>query len=281
MKISIVIPVYNEEDTLRECLEAVALLRPRADEVIVVDNNSTDETYEIASSFDFVKLLREDRQGVVYARTAGFDASKGDIIARIDADTLLPKDWVKQVRAVFKDDRLMAASGKAQYYGASLAHVFNAVDLYFRRSLSRQLDGRLYLWGANMAIKREAWERVKDSLCYQKDIHEDYDVAIHLQRLNMRVAFDERLVAQVSSRRIDMNFLGFMAYVWKSPSTYAKHKESVYRAMMPIVITCAIGYLPARVLYRGYDPVKDSFSFTKLLSQSDKLTRVDPTVNVA
>src|SRR5487761_1699776 len=97
MKISIVIPVYNEADNLSACLDAISNLEVMPYEVIVVDNNSTDNTVAIANLYDFVTVAHESRQGVVHARTKGFNLAKGDIIARIDADSVLPYDWTINV----------------------------------------------------------------------------------------------------------------------------------------------------------------------------------------
>ena len=281
MKISIIIPVYNEADTLRDCLDAISLMKIKPLEVIVVDNNSYDDTFDIAESYSFVKAVKEQKQGVVYARTKGFNLAHGDIIARIDADTILPADWIKNLKKIFKDDTLAATSGVADYYNVAYSNIFNAIDIHFRRKLAKELEGKMYLWGANMAIRKDAWNKVKAKLCFEKNIHEDYDLAIHLQELGMKVSFDERITAKVSSRRIDTNFVSFIKYVWKSPSTYARHNQKVYLNMMPVVATCIIGYLPGRILYRGYDPIKEAFSINKLLEPNKELSRIDPTVNVA
>jgi len=279
MKISIIIPVYNEAEHLGACLAAIAAQTVTPYEVIVVDNNSTDASVAVASSYDFVTLLREPRQGVVHARTRGFDVASGDIIARIDADTLLATDWVAQARAVFNDPDVDAVSGVALYYNVAAAPLFDAIDLFFRRRLSRQLKDRVFLWGANMALRRGAWERVRPALCQRGGLHEDYDIAIHLQELGGRVVFDERLRAQVSSRRIDVGYLDFMRYVWVSPRTYAQHGIRGRRHMYSVVLVCAAGYLPARMLHRGYDPVLDRWS--KVFEPTSALPRVDPTANVA
>ncbi|HET6924501.1 MAG TPA: glycosyltransferase family A protein, partial [Candidatus Saccharimonadales bacterium] len=86
LTISLVIPVYNEEDHLDACLRSVMAQRIPFDEIVVVDNNSTDKTLWIARTFPNVRIVRETRQGVVHARSTGFDHARGDIIARIDAD---------------------------------------------------------------------------------------------------------------------------------------------------------------------------------------------------
>lgn len=281
MKISIVIPVYNEATQLGACLEAIAAQSIAPYEVIVVDNNSTDASATVARSFDFVTLLHEPRQGVLHARTRGFDAAQGDIIARIDADSLLATDWLSAVRAVFADKTVDAVSGVALYYNVAVAQLFNAIDLFFRRRLSWQLKDRVFLWGANMAMRRSAWQLVKPRLCHRGGMHEDYDIAIHLQELGGRVTFDERLRAGVSSRRIDSGYLDFMRYVWVSPATYAQHGIRGSRHMHPLVAVCAIGYLPVRLLHRGYDPELDRFTWSKAFAPAPVIARVDPTTNVA
>lgn len=281
MKISIVIPVYNEADSLAACLQAIAHQTLKPYEVIVVDNNSDDGTRSVAASFGFVKLIKEKRQGVIHARTRGFDAAKGDIIARIDGDSILPANWVETVANIFETSDTDAVSGTALYYNVALPHVFNQIDIFFRRRLSWQLSGHLFLWGANMAMKREAWTKVKSSLCSRGGMHEDFDIAIHLQRLGGKVTFDERLEAYVSSRRIEASFWDFMKYAWLNPSTYAQHNINVKRYLYPIILICAVGYWPSYMLHKGYNPDTERFSLTKLLLTPAGVARVDPTANVA
>jgi glycosyltransferase involved in cell wall biosynthesis len=279
MKISIIIPVYNEADQLSDCLDSIAALSIKPHEVIVVDNNSSDETASIAEQYSFVRLINEAKQGVVHARKTGFDLASGDIIARIDGDTILPRDWIDNIQDVFSDPSLDAASGVAMYYGVAADNVINAVDLFFRRRLSRQLKDRIYLWGANMAIRKDAWGKVRLSLCQRGDLHEDFDIAIHLQAIGCNVSFDERLKAYVSSRRIDTGFITFMRYVMVSPRTYSKHGVNVKRYMYPVVFVCALGYVPGYLLHRGYDEQIGRFSWVQLLLAKTE-ARVDPTANV-
>jgi len=73
------------------------------------------------------KLVKEQKQGVVYARTKGFNLAHGDNFARIDADTILPLDWIKNLKKIFKDDTLAATSGVADYYNVAYSNIFNAI----------------------------------------------------------------------------------------------------------------------------------------------------------
>lgn len=115
MKLSFVIPAYNEEAMIHGCLASIVGELAKGSynaEVLVVNNSSTDRTKEIALSFPHVTVVDEMRKGLVFARRAGFLASSGDIIANVDADTRLTKGWVDTVMREFtKDEKLVALSG--------------------------------------------------------------------------------------------------------------------------------------------------------------------------
>ena len=93
VRISFVVPAYNEEALLPACLQAIQAEVERSGanaEIVVVDNASTDRTAQVARAFPGVAVVHEPRKGLVQARKAGFEASSGVLVANIDADTLLP-----------------------------------------------------------------------------------------------------------------------------------------------------------------------------------------------
>lgn len=278
--VSIVIPVYNEAEQLGVCLEAIAAQTVTPYEVIVVDNNSTDGTAAATRRFGFVTLLQESKQGVVHARNHGFDTAKGEIIARIDADTILPLGWIAQVQSIFQSPtRVSAVSGAPHYYDFPLARLADAVDWPLRARLARKLKRTNFLWGANMAVRRSDWLKVRGVLCSAQGMHEDFDLGIHLQEYGLDVVYDEQLVAGVSSRRIDNRFRSFVRYTLVSPRTYALHGLRSRYHMYPTLFVCWACYLPARLIYRAYNPTTKSYSLGQLLSASSG--RVDPTTNTA
>jgi len=111
MKVSIIIPTYNEEKCLPECLDSIFDLDYSKEdiEVIVVDNGSTDGTREIAKSCG-AEVLRDDSMNVSGLRNLGASQAKGDILAFVDADCIVSKDWLKNA-SKYSDDITVAAWG--------------------------------------------------------------------------------------------------------------------------------------------------------------------------
>ncbi len=115
--ISFVVPAYNEETLIASCLASIRAEIARTGcraEIIVVDNNSTDGTRRIASSIPGVLIVDERQRGLVQARRAGCLAANGELIANIDADTMLTEGWLRRALSEFScSPDLVALSGRA------------------------------------------------------------------------------------------------------------------------------------------------------------------------
>jgi len=194
--ISVVIPAFNEAHIIARCLGALAAQSDPADEIIVVDNASADDTVAIASRFDGVRVITEPRAGVTYARSAGFDAARGDVIARIDADSLVTPDWIHRLRAAFDCADLDALGGGAGIAELSPGHLcwFRWWYRGFRFWHERSIGVRPMLYGFNSAMRREAWERARPLVAADDEmVSDDVDVTIALLRTGHRLRFDPRL----------------------------------------------------------------------------------------
>ncbi|MEV4629908.1 glycosyltransferase family A protein [Micromonospora sp. NPDC049523] len=258
-RVSIVVPVHNEEESIGPCLDAVLRQTTPADEIIVVDNASTDATRaRLARYADRVVLLTEPRLGVLHARDRGLTAATGDVIGRIDADTRLPPYWVEMVRGLFADGTVAAVTGPVTYYDIRFPVALNAVDLVLRRAWAllpsrRRLD---WLFGANMAVRARAWHAVRADLCDDRRYHEDLDLGIHLHRAGHRVVFAAGLRAGTSARRFRNRPADFWAYLRMIDASYASHSgragsASYWRAWLTtrLIMLC---YLPFRALHRAH-----------------------------
>ncbi len=95
-KISVVIPVYNAENHLRECVASLLAQTETDCEFIFVDDGSTDDSAEIISEFaqtdSRIKQIGQENQGVSAARNAGISMANGDYLGFVDADDFIEKD---------------------------------------------------------------------------------------------------------------------------------------------------------------------------------------------
>jgi len=281
LRVSIVIPAYNEEGHLAACLKAIARQTVKPYEVIVVDNNSSDDTAKLAKCFSFVTLLSEPRQGVVHARNRGFNFAKGEIIGRIDADTILPTDWVARVQQIFVADKIKAVSGSIHFYDIGWSKLIDWVDSFFRYWLAQRMyiHRRVFLYGSNMAIRRSAWIKVCSKVCNQGGIHEDLDLALHLSEANQLVVYKAELLANVSAQRIDTGFISLCHYMAINPITYARHGAREHYYMYPLIILVFMNYLALRILFRLFDDEMQQFRLRLLFKAS--VIRVNPATHVS
>lgn len=210
MKISIIIPAYNEENHLGRCLKSVERELAAGDyeaEVIVVNNASTDHTKEIASSFQGVIVVDEPKKGIVRARHAGFAESSGDLIANIDADTELPKGWLKKVMREFeRDEKLVALSGPFIYYDLpirtrAMVRLFYFFGYFFYVFNHYVLRVGAMLQGGNFIVRRSALEQIGGYDTSIAFYGEDTDIARRMSKAG-KVKWTFKLPIYASGRRL-------------------------------------------------------------------------------
>src|SRR3989338_7346049 len=206
MKISVVIPLFNEEKYIASCLTSLINQEVKADEIIIVDNLSTDRTAEIVKKFD-VNLIEAQSKGISHARDRGFNSAKYDILARCDADSVLPYDWIKRIKQNFSNEKIDGLIGPIIYYDLPFkSTVYAKFFIQFMRIMQKHHT----IIGNNMAISKFIWEKVKSEVCTDNLIyHEDIDLAIHINKQGGVIKYDPLFIGYTSGRRIVSNPYSF------------------------------------------------------------------------
>ena len=211
--ISIIIPAHNESDYIADCLDAIHLQTVNPKEVIVVDNNSTDTTAKIAKSYKQVRVIYESRQGQSFARNTGFAAASGDIIVRIDADTILPKDYIQTLcQLALEHPEIAGFTG----FGMSRYEFIPQLSLlwswgYFM--YTKAYFGYPMLWGANMAVRASYWRQLEPYLINDDiAIHEDQDASLALACVGGNVLITRRLTVSVQMESM-LHYVRYRKYV--------------------------------------------------------------------
>jgi glycosyltransferase involved in cell wall biosynthesis len=216
MKLSFVIPAYNEEHYVGECLDSIIAQKkalPQYDiEIIVVNNASTDGTADVVKKYASaaaggVRLVDERAKGLVRARRAGFLASSGNLIANVDSDSRLTPGWIEKVMTAFANDsKLVAFSGPFIYYDAPrsvristrIFYYLGYISYLFNRFILR--SGSM-LQGGNFVVRRDALQKIGG---YDTNISfygEDTDIARRMTAVG-HVTFTFDLPMYSSGRRL-------------------------------------------------------------------------------
>ena len=245
VRLSFVIPAYNEESYLPACLESILaqtdVLGDQV-EVIVVNNASSDRTRDVALGYPGVTVVDEVRKGLPWARQAGFLASTGELIANVDSDSRLTPGWIATVMEEFgKAPEMVAFSGPVVYYDLKPSQRVS-VRLFYLLAFMLYVINRYVLragsmvQGGNFVLRRAALESIGGFNTNIAFYGEDTDIARRLNRVG-KVVFTFQLKMFSSARRLKsegMFRVGVrytMNYLWttfrKRPftDTYVDHRE--------------------------------------------------------
>ena len=177
VKVSVVVPVRNNQEMIAECIESLLNQDFHKDEfeIIIVDNNSTDNTAEIIKRYP-VKYLFEGKTGRTKARNTAIKHASGDIICFTDSDCVAHKSWIRELAQGFNDASIGGVGGK------SLGHeVSNLTEkyielLYEEYNLSFRSSDPPQIMTGNAAYRARVLEEVG---CFDESFEtsEDYDLS--------------------------------------------------------------------------------------------------------
>jgi len=116
MKISVIIVTFNRAASLKEALQSLSKQACRPDEVIVVDNNSNDDTKEVVNCFEGplnIRYVFEEKRGIPFARNTGIKQARCEIVAFMDDDCRPRHDWLEElVKPFYQDPRIGQVGGE-------------------------------------------------------------------------------------------------------------------------------------------------------------------------
>jgi len=166
LTISAIVCAFNEAAFLPACLHSLLAQTRPPDEIIVIDNASTDATGEAARSVPGVTVIRESRKGLVVARETARRAASGDVLAYVDADCRAPICWIERVERRFAADDVVAVTGPYRFYdwdplGRALIRLYDWLVAPPTHFLVHSLLGiGAILYGGNFAVRRGALARI-------------------------------------------------------------------------------------------------------------------------
>jgi glycosyltransferase involved in cell wall biosynthesis len=119
VKISVIIPTYNEKEVLMDCIESLGEQTLRDFEIVVVDDGSKDGTLEILKnlkkSLPNFKFIKQSHLGAGAARNTGVSLSKGEILVFVDADMTFDKEFLSNLVKPIEEGKVKGTFSKEEY----------------------------------------------------------------------------------------------------------------------------------------------------------------------
>lgn len=202
---SVVVPVKDDAAELRGLLEALARQTVPPLEIIVVDNASTDDSARIADQAG-CRVLSEPRPGIAAAASIGYDAARGDLILRCDADSRPGPTWVAAHRAAHqapaRDREVVAVTGPARFrLPFPLDLVTSALYLGGYIVATGAALGHVPLFGTTMSLRRTWWQEVRGGVSASAEVHDDMDLSFRV-RPHETVRYAPSVMVRMSPRAL-------------------------------------------------------------------------------
>ena len=167
LTLSVIVCAHNEAGYLGTCLYSLLAQSRRPDEIIVINNDSSDATGEVAARIEGVRVVDEPRRGLVVARETGRRAATGDILVYVDADCRAPFQWLEKIeRRFLRRPSLIALSGPYRFYdwharGRALIRAYDVTVAPLTQTLVKHVlrIGTIF-YGGNFAVRRAALDRI-------------------------------------------------------------------------------------------------------------------------
>lgn len=230
--ISVIVCAHNEERFLAACLYSLLAQSRVPDEILVINNASSDGTQAIAAAIGGVRVVDEPRKGLVIARERGRLEARGDLLVYVDADCRAPLTWLERIESRFAaDQHLLALSGNYRFYdwdwwGRTLLRAYDFTLGPATHVLVKYvLRIGVVFYGGNFAVRRAALARINGFDTTIEFHGEDTNLGRRLSRVgNVELRYDCFLYT--SARRYNAMGKGavFRLYVRNFVSEIVRHR---------------------------------------------------------
>jgi glycosyltransferase involved in cell wall biosynthesis len=212
VEVSVVMPAYNEEESILKTLSCLSKsVTNRSVEIIVVNNNSKDNTENIVISAGAI-CIKEAKQGITPARNAGLAAAKGKYVLNADADTLYPPDWIEQMVKPLDDRNITCVYGRFSFIPTAgtprFVYFFYEYAADFMRWVNKRFkEEAVNVYGFNSGFKREEGLAV-NGFDHPPGANEDGWLALKLRDKGFGKIYyvtNTKALAWTTDRRIQMD----------------------------------------------------------------------------
>jgi cellulose synthase/poly-beta-1,6-N-acetylglucosamine synthase-like glycosyltransferase len=211
MKASIIVPAFNEDLFIQQCIDSLLQNNYKNKEIIVVNDGSTDNTINVLAKYDSIKVINIEKRGMLHAIKTGVKFATGEIVIKIDADSIAPFDWVTKMVEHFNNPEVVVVGGtfKNSYDKGGLYAGLKCLDEIYHNKLRRRFSVCMLL-GANWAIRSYL---LNDQELYENKITDEGLLLSIIESQKGKVIFDKQIFVTINSPKNIME-IWRRKYLW-------------------------------------------------------------------
>ena len=249
-RVSVIVPAFNEEKSIGPSIRSLLSQDYGNYEVVVVDDGSTDKTYEVAKGFEGqkVKVIRQENRGKAEALNAGIRSSSGTIVLTVDADTKLNRGALTALAKRFAaDPRLGSLSGNVKVDSPRgllqrLQEVEYTTGIGLNRKGQSMLSTVMIVPGPIAAFRKEALEKAGYFSPYT--FAEDFDITLTILRERYRVEYEDSAIAYtIAPRGVEDLLKQRRRWYRGMMQVLAKHEDMFFRKRYGVAGLYGIPYM--------------------------------------
>lgn len=267
LSISVIIPAYNAENLISECLEA--LLNQTVDtsryEILVVDDGSVDNTSAVVRSFKNIRLIMQENKGPAAARNEGARNARGNLILFTDADCIPRKNWIEEMIRPLEDDcEIAGVRGAYMTKQRELAARFVQIeyeDKYDRLKKDKYID---FMDTYSAGFRREIFLKFGGyDTCFPVACAEDVELSFRMSTQGYKMVFNSNAIVYHRHPRFFFDYFKkkYKFAYWRILAVKKNPKKLIKDSHTPQIMKLQAVFLPLLVftIFLGYFSKKTAY----------------------
>ena len=235
VRISVVIPVYNAEDTIIDCLDSLAeqTINKEYYEVICIDDGSTDRTSKLLKKYIQIanyKIFNQINSGPARARNEGAELAVGDIILFTDSDCILDRNWISEMIKPLEDKSIAGVQGAYKTKQISIIALFDQIDIESRYNKMKKKNFIDSIGTYSAAYRRDIFMKYEGfNTNYKAASGEDIEFSFLLNKNGYKLVFAENAICYHKHPDTILKYLQikFSRGYWRT-LLYKNYKNKIY-----------------------------------------------------
>lgn len=210
-KVTLYVPCFNAEKNVGRCLESVLKQSYPVDEILVVDDGSTDRTVEVASKSSVKIIAHSNNEGLGATRNTAIENSRNEFVAALDSDCMASEDWLEKLMENFRDDNIAGVGGIAVESCGGIADRWRNVHMKQGWGEERIINPE-FLFGSNTVFRKRVLEDNGYNNGYRTN-YEDVELSRRLMKKGFKLVYEPRAVVR-HLRKDSINSVMKSSWAW-------------------------------------------------------------------